>query len=61
MNLTNKQIRDIVKEELREVIKEFKAPEIDVEINPDEEFSAIQPASHAEAQAVLQKQFGIKQ
>ena len=53
MKLTTKQIKKIIKQELREVIREFKAPEaaqkIEITVQPD--FEA--------AQEEILKQFAI--
>ena len=55
MNLTQNEIKQIIQEELRNLLNEFKSPDVkDVEIT-------IKPASHAKAQAELQRQFAIKQ
>ena len=60
MKLTNKQLKQIIIDELRNVLKEFKMPDVDIDI-PSEEYNQIQPASHAKAQAELQRQCKIKQ
>ena len=64
MKLTREELKNIIIDELRNVLKEFKDPEVSIDIQtdiPEEDYNQIQPASHAEAQAILQKQFSIPQ
>ena len=64
MKLTSKELKQIIIDELRNVLKEFKMPDVDIDIptaEPEEEYNQIQPASHAKAQAELQRQCAIKQ
>ena len=53
MKLTTAEIKEIIKEELREVIKEFKAPEAAQKIE-----ITVQPDFEAAQQEIL-KQFAI--
>lgn len=64
MKLTRDELKKIIIDELRNILKEFKDPDISIDIQtdiPEEDYNQIQPASHAEAQAILQKQFSIPQ
>jgi hypothetical protein len=65
MQLTKEQLKQIIIDELRNVLKEFKMPDVDIDIpmaQPEEqEYNQIQPASHDKAQMELQRQCGIKQ
>ena len=55
MKLTTKEIKEIIKQELRKILKEFKEPEaakkIEITVRPDFE----------EAQAEILRQFAIPQ
>ena len=64
MKLTRDELKKIIINELRIVLKEFKMPDDDVDVptvDSEGEYNQIQPASHEIAQAELQRQCAIKQ